>query len=63
MKFSGGGFGIFTDKDQRSILGVLNFKNLYFLVTAAGYFGLLNKCCIFKCYILSIIFSESNFIR
>ena len=26
----GGGLGIFTDRDQRSIFGVLNFKNLYF---------------------------------
>ena len=24
----GGGLGIFTDRDQRSILGVLNFENL-----------------------------------
>ena len=36
-------------------LGVLNFKDLYFfisvLVTAAVFFGLLNKSCILKCFI------------
>ena len=42
---SGGGFGVFTDRDQRSIFWVLNFENLYF-------FGLLNKSRILKCFIL-----------
>ena len=45
----GGGFGIFTDRDQRSIFWVLNFQNLYFL-------GLLNKSCILKCFVLSKVF-------
>ena len=26
----GGGLGVFTDRDKRSIFLVLNFKNLYF---------------------------------
>ena len=29
----GGGLGVFTDRDKRSIFWVLNFKNLYFLGT------------------------------
>ena len=45
----GGGFGAFTDTDQRSIFRVLNFENLYF-------FGLLNKSCILKCLTLSKVF-------
>ena len=28
----GGGLGILTDRDQRSIFWVLNFENLYFFV-------------------------------
>ena len=58
-------FGIFTDRDQRSILGVLNFENLYFwvLVTAAVFFGLLNKSCILKCFIFSTVFFRSSFIH
>ena len=37
---------------------VLNFENLYFLgnVTAGVFFGLLNKCCIFKCFISLIVY-------
>ena len=39
---------------------VLNFENLYFwgvLLTAAVFFGLFDKCCIFKCFIfLTVLF-------
>ena len=45
----GGGIGVFTDRDQRGNFWVLNFENLYF-------FGLLNKSCILKCFILSKVF-------
>ena len=36
----GGGLGIFTDRDQRSIFWVLNFEYLHFLGTG-------HSCCIF----------------
>ena len=51
-------------------LGVLNFKNLYFystghsccifivLVTAAVFFGFLNKSCILKCFMFSTVGSS-----
>ena len=45
----GGGFGVFTDRDQRSIFRVLNFEDLYFLES-------LNKSCILKCFIISKVF-------
>ena len=50
--------GIFTDRDQRSTFWALNFENLYLgvLATAAVFFGLLDKCCIFKCFIFSTVF-------
>ena len=53
------GFGIYTDMDHWSLLGVLNFKNLYLywlLVTAAVFFLLSNKCYIFKCFVISAVF-------
>ena len=54
----GGELGIFTDMDQRSVFWVFNFENLYFwmLVTAAVFFGLLNKCSILKCFIFLTVF-------
>ena len=45
---------------------VLNFENLYFfrvLVTAAVFFGLLNKSCTLKCFIFSTVFFGSSFIH
>ena len=45
------GLYIFTYRDQRSILGVLNFDNLYFFGTGQScciFGGLSNKCCTFK---------------
>ena len=59
-----GEFGIFTNRDQRSIFFVIfNFKNLYFwvLVIAAVFFGY--KCCIFRCFIFSSVFSGLRFIH
>ena len=43
---------------------VSNFENLYFfwvLLTAAVFSGLLDKCCIFKCFIFLTVFSGSSF--
>ena len=57
--FPGGGLAIFTDRDNWSIFGVLNFENLYFwgvLVITAVFFELSSKCCIFKCFIFSAVF-------
>ena len=54
----GGGFGIFTDRDQRSIVGVLNFENLYFWGTAHScciFGGLLDKNCILSVSYFNII--------
>ena len=62
----GGGLGIFTDRDQRCSFGVSNLKNLYFLGTAHScgiFWGLLDKCCIFKCFIFQQYFGGSNFIH
>ena len=45
----GGGLGIFTDRDQRSIFLGFEFQESVFfwiLVTAAVSFGLLTKSCI-----------------
>ena len=59
MKSPGGGLGIFTDRDQRSIFGVLNFENLYFFGYCSQllyFWGLLNNCCIFKCFIFLTVF-------
>ena len=51
-KSKGGGLGIFTGRDQRSIFGGFEFRNLYFLgtVTTAVFFGLSNGYCILKCF-------------
>ena len=64
FKFPRGGLVIFTDRDQRSIFWVLNFENLYFF----GYwsqllhcFGLLNKCCILKCFLFLTVFFGYSF--
>ena len=51
LELPGGGLGIFTDRDQRSILLGFEFrKSVIFLalLTAAVFFGLLDKCCIFN---------------
>ena len=45
----GGGFGVFTDRDQRSIFFGFEFRE-------SVRFGLLNKICILKCFILSKVF-------
>ena len=45
---------------------VLNFENLIFwgvLVTAAVFLGLLDKCCIFKCFIFLTVIFGSSFIH
>ena len=59
-KSPGGGLGIFTDRDQRSIfLGFEFRKSVLFgvLLTAAAFLGLLDKCCIFKCFrFLKVLF-------
>ena len=57
----GGGLSIFTDRDQRSILGFEFRKSVFFLLlpTAAVFFGLLDKCCIFKCFIFLTVFLGS----
>ena len=58
--------GIFTDRDQGSILGGFEFQESVFswvLVTAAVLFGLLNKNCILKCFIFSTVFFGSSFIH
>ena len=62
-KTPGGGLGRFTDRDQRSILG-FEFQNLYFLGTAQSccIFSLLDKCCIFKCFIFLTVFFGSSYI-
>ena len=60
----GGGLSIFTDRDQRSIfLGFEFRKSVFFwvLLTAAVFFGLLDKCCIFKCFIFLTVFLEVQF--
>ena len=52
--FPGGGFGIFTDRDQQSTFGGFEFPKSVFiwvLVTADVLFWLLNECCIFKYFI------------
>ena len=62
----GGWLGIFTDRDQRSILGVLNFENLYFLgywSQVLYFFGLLDKYCIFKSFIFLTAFLGFSFIH
>ena len=59
MKVPGGGLGIFTDRNQRSIfLGFEFQKSAFFwvLLTVAVCFGLLDKCCIFKCSIFLTVF-------
>ena len=43
----GGGLDIFTDRDQRSILPYI--------------FGLLTKCCMLKCFILSTVVFKVHF--
>ena len=55
----GGGFGIFTDRDQRSNFGGFEFRKSVFLVvlvTAAVFFALTKKCYIFKYITFSITF-------
>ena len=54
-----GGLGIFTDRDQRSIVLSFKFrKSVFFwvLLTAAVFFGLLDKCCILSVSYFNIIF-------
>ena len=56
-----GGLDIFTYRDQQSVLGVLNFENLYFFGTGQScciFWGLSYKCCIFKTvsYVFDSIF-------
>ena len=61
-----GGLGIFTNRDQRVSLGVLNFENLYFVEYWSPllyFFGFLNKSCILKCFIFSTVFFGSSFIH
>ena len=56
----GGGLGIFTNRDQQSIFLGFEFQKFVFFctqLTAAVFFGLLDKCCIFKCFIsVSVLF-------
>ena len=62
----GGGLGIFTDRNQRSILLGFEFRKFVFfwvLVTDAVFFRLLNKCCILKCFIFLTVFFESSFMH
>ena len=59
----GGGLGIFTDRDQRSIFWGFEFrKSVFFWVLHMDvvFFGLLDKCYIFKCFIfLKVLFGSS----
>ena len=64
--FPGGGFGIFTDRDQQSTFWGFEFRKSVFiwvLVTAAVFFWLLNKSCISKYFIFLIVFFGSRFIH
>ena len=61
------GLGIFTDRNQRSIFWVLNFKNLCVFFGGGG--GLLRAAvfffgcyCIFKCFIFLTVSFGSIFI-
>ena len=64
MKVPGGGLDIFTDRDQRSIFLGFEFQESAFfwvLLTVAVFFGLLDKCCIFKCSIFLTVFFGVQF--
>ena len=56
----GGGLGIFTDRDQRSIFLGFEFGESVFFFgywsQLLHFFWLLNKSCILKCFILSTVF-------
>ena len=61
-----GGLGVFTDKDERSILfgggegGGVEFQKSVFwgiLVIAGVSFEGVKKCCIFKCFMFSTVLS------
>ena len=55
-----GGFGIFSNRDQRSIFWVLNFQNLYFLGTSQSsrMFGVIKKYAVF----LSVLYFLQYFL-
>ena len=62
----GGGHGIFTDRNQREYFWGFEFRTSVFfwlLLTSALFFGLLDKCCIFKCFIFLTVFFGSCFIH
>ena len=64
IELPGGGLVIFIDRNQRStFLGSEFRKSVFFgvLDTAATFFRLLKKCCIFKCCIFSKVFFGFNF--
>ena len=74
--YLGGGLGIFSDRDQRSIfLGFEFRKSVFFLVLIIGtvffrywslmlyFFEWLNKRCILKCFIFSTVFFLSSSIH
>ena len=51
---------------NRVLFLVLTFENLYFLgmfTTAGIFFGLLNKCCISECFIVSTDSLGTRFIH
>ena len=57
--------GIFTDRDQQSIFGGFEFrKSVFFwvLLRAAVFSVLLDKCCIFKCFMFLTVFFGSSYI-
>ena len=62
LKPEGGGLGIFTDRDEKSIWGWegegFEFRKSVFLVllTTAVFFGLLDKCCSLKCFVFLTVF-------
>ena len=63
--FPGGGFGIFTERDQQSTFWGFEFRKSV-IIWPAGHscciFWLLNKSCISKYFIFSIVFFGSRFI-
>ena len=66
--FPRGGLSIFTDRDQRSIFLGFEFRKSVFswvLLTAAVFFlgWLLDKCCIFKCFIFLTVFFGFSFVH
>ena len=68
VEFLGGGLGIFTDRDLRSIFLGFEFQEPIFFgywSQLLYFWGLLNKSCILKCFIFSnsIVLGLVLFIR